>query len=154
MTGGMSPVLQSPASISASDACGSPVQRSVYTSTTTTLHQAPSGVTVRCLHIISSCTLLITAVISHMREREGKCGKCCFDCFEMELDPGSIRSSPRDGLSTPYRLTKEQCLTVPPCPYLHGRTAFGPSCTVFVYPGCWYIDNGATSKFDDVLLEQ
>ena len=40
-------------------------------------------------------------------------------------------------------------MTVPPCPYLHGRTAFGPSCTVF---GCWRFDNGATSKFDDVLL--
>ena len=73
--------------------------------------------------------------------------------FKYLLDLGSIRSSPRDGLRTPYRLTKEQCLTVPPCPYLHGRTAFGPSCTVFVYPGCWYIDNGAKRKFDDVLLE-
>ena len=27
------------------------------------------------------------------------------------------------------------------------------SCTEFVYPGCWHFDNGATSKFDDVLLE-
>ena len=44
-------------------------------------------------------------------------------------------------------------MTVPPCPYLHGRTSFGPSCTVFVYPGCLQFDNGATSKFDDVLLE-
>ena len=23
----------------------------------------------------------------------------------------------------------------------------------FVYPGCWHFDNGAISKFDDVLLE-
>ena len=23
----------------------------------------------------------------------------------------------------------------------------------FLYPGCWHFDNGATSKFDDVLLE-
>ena len=44
-------------------------------------------------------------------------------------------------------------MTVPPCPYLHGRTEFGPSCTVFVYTGCLHFDNGATSKFDDVLLE-
>ena len=29
----------------------------------------------------------------------------------------------------------------------------GPSCTEFVYPGCWHFDNGAISKFDDVLLE-
>ena len=57
-------------------------------------------------------------------------------------------SSPRDGLSTPYRQTKEQCETVPPCPCLHGRPTFGPSCTEFVYPGCWDFDNGATSKFD------
>ena len=41
----------------------------------------------------------------------------------------------------------------PPCPCLHGRPTFGPSCTEFVYPGCWHFDNGATSKFDDVLLE-
>ena len=58
-----------------------------------------------------------------------------------------------DGLSTPYRLTKEKCLTVIPCPYPHWRPAFGPSCTEFVYPGCWHFDNSATSKFDDVLLE-
>ena len=46
----------------------------------------------------------------------------------MRLDRGSIRSSPRYGLSTPYRLTKEQCWTVPPCSYLHGvRPALGPS---------------------------
>ena len=33
----------------------------------------------------------------------------------------SIRSSPRYGLSPPDRLTKEQCWTVPPCSYVHGR---------------------------------
>ena len=62
-------------------------------------------------------------------------------------------SSPRDGLTTPYRKTKKYCETVPPCPCLHGRPTFGPSCTEFVYPGCWHFDNDATSKFDDVLLE-
>ena len=36
----------------------------------------------------------------------------------------------------------------PPCPFLHGRPTFSPSCTEFVYPGCWDFDNGATSKFD------
>ena len=46
-----------------------------------------------------------------------------------------IRSSPRDGLSTPY------------------RSAFGSSCTKFVYPECWHFDNDATSKIDDVLTE-
>ena len=35
------------------------------------------------------------------------------------LDRGSIRSSLRDGLSTPYRMTKEQCWTVALCPYPH-----------------------------------
>ena len=34
-----------------------------------------------------------------------------------------------------------------------GRPTVGPSCTEFVYPGCWHFDNGAISKFDDVLLE-
>ena len=34
-----------------------------------------------------------------------------------------------------------------------GRPAFGPSCTEFVYPGCWHFDNGATSKIVDVLTE-
>ena len=53
----------------------------------------------------------------------------------MKLDLGSIRSSLRDGLSTPYRLTKEQCQTT------------------FVYPGCGHFDKGATSKIDDVLIE-
>ena len=41
----------------------------------------------------------------------------------------------------------------PPYPCLHGRPTFGPSYTEFVYPGCWHFDNGAISKFDDVLLE-
>ena len=47
----------------------------------------------------------------------------------------------------------EHCWTVPPFSYLHGRPAFGPSCTEFVYPQCWHFDNGATSKTDDVLTE-
>ena len=29
----------------------------------------------------------------------------------------------------------------------------GPSCTEFVYPGCWHFDIGAISKFGNVLLE-
>ena len=29
-----------------------------------------------------------------------------------------------------------------------------PSCTEFVYPGCWHFDNCATSKIDDDLIEQ
>ena len=69
------------------------------------------------------------------------------------LSWGSIMSSPRFGLSTPYRLTKEKCWNVLPCSYLHGRPAFGPSCAEFVYLGCWHFDNSATSKIDDVLTE-
>ena len=67
--------------------------------------------------------------------------------------PGSKGSSPRYSLSPPFSLTKEQCWTVPQCSYLHGRPAFGPSCTEFVYPGSWHFDNGAKSKSDDVLTE-
>ena len=37
--------------------------------------------------------------------------------------------------------------------YPHWRHALGPSCTEFVYPGCWQFDNGATSKLDEVLIE-
>ena len=48
-----------------------------------------------------------------------------------QLDRGSIRSSPRYGLSTPFRLTKEQCWTVSPCSWLNRRPALGPSCTEF-----------------------
>ena len=33
------------------------------------------------------------------------------------------------------------------------RPTFGPSCTEFVYPGCWHFDNGATGKVDDVFLD-
>ena len=62
-------------------------------------------------------------------------------------------SSLRDGFSTPYRLTKEHCLTFTTCPFPHWRPPFGPSCTEFVYPGCWHFDNVATSKIDDVLTE-
>ena len=36
---------------------------------------------------------------------------------------------------------------------LNGRPTVGPSCTKFVYPGCWHFDTSAASKFDDVLLE-
>ena len=32
-------------------------------------------------------------------------------------------------------------------------STFGLSGTEFVCPGFWHFDNGATSKFDDVLLE-
>ena len=63
-----------------------------------------------------------------------------------KLDLGSKRSSLRNGLSTLYlyRLTtyKE-----------HGRPAFGPSCTEFVFRECWHFDNDAKSKIDDVLTE-
>ena len=44
-------------------------------------------------------------------------------------------------------------MTVPSCPCLHGRPTVGPSCTEFVYPGCWHFKIGATSKFHDVLPE-
>ena len=50
-------------------------------------------------------------------------------------------------------MTKEECWTVPPCYYLHGRPAVGPASTEFVYPGCWHFDNGATRKIDDNLTE-
>ena len=56
--------------------------------------------------------------------------------LNIKLDRGSIRSSPRYGLSTPYGLTKEQYWTVPPCSYLQGRPAFGPE---LVHPGCWIL---------------
>ena len=49
---------------------------------------------------------------------------------------------------------KEHCWTVPPCTYQHWRPALNPSCTEMFYPGCWHFDNGATSKVDDVLIEQ
>ena len=71
----------------------------------------------------------------------------------IKLDQGWIRSNLTYGLSTPYRLTKEQCWTVTPCPYPHRRPAIGPSCTEFVYPRCWHFDNVATSCMDDVLIE-
>ena len=48
-----------------------------------------------------------------------------------KLDRGSIRSSPRYGLSTPCKLTKEWCWTVPPSSYLHNGPALDPSCTEF-----------------------
>ena len=51
----------------------------------------------------------------------------------LDLDRGLIRSSLRDGLNTPYRLTQKQCLTVTPYPYP--------------------LDNGATSEIDNVLIE-
>ena len=35
----------------------------------------------------------------------------------------------------------------------HGRPAFGPSCTEFVYTECLHFDNDAKSKIDDVLTE-
>ena len=68
-----------------------------------------------------------------------------------KLDRGSIRSSPRYGLSTPYSLTIRNSASVLPCSFQHGRPAFGTSCTEFVYPECWHFDNDATSKIDDVL---
>ena len=52
-----------------------------------------------------------------------------------------------------YRLSKEQPLTVTPCPYPHWRPVFGSSYNEFVFPGCWHFDNGATSKIDDIHIE-
>ena len=46
--------------------------------------------------------------------------------FKFKLDRGSIRSSLRDSLTTPYRLTKEHCWTVLWCHFPHS------SCTEFV----------------------
>ena len=61
--------------------------------------------------------------------------------------------SSKYGLSPPYRLIKEQCWTVPTYSYLHGRPAFGTSCTDFLCIGCWHFDNGAISNIDVVLFE-
>ena len=36
---------------------------------------------------------------------------------------------------------------------VHGSPSFSPSFNELVYPGCWQFDNGAPSKFDDVLLQ-
>ena len=74
---------------------------------------------------------------------------CNLDCMLL-LDRGSIRSSPRYGLSTPYRLTIRNSAKLF---HQHGRPAFGPSCTEFVYPECWHFDNDAASKIEDVLTE-
>ena len=41
----------------------------------------------------------------------------------LKLDRGLIRASHRDGLSIPYRMTKEQCWTFTPCPNTHKRPA-------------------------------
>ena len=57
------------------------------------------------------------------------------------------KTRPRYGLSTPYSYP------VPTCSFQHGRPAFGPSCTAFVYPECWHFDNDAKSKIDDGLTE-
>ena len=66
----------------------------------------------------------------------------------IQLDWESIRSSPRDGLSTSYRLTK-------------GWLGFGGWVGVVgwvVGPQdfcaiSWHFENGASSKIDDVLTE-
>ena len=50
-------------------------------------------------------------------------------------------------VGTPYILTTRNSA------YLHGRPAFGPSCTEFVLPGCWLFENGETSLIDDVFNE-
>ena len=70
------------------------------------------------------------------------------------IDQGQIRSSPRYGLSTPYRLTMEQCWMVPPIHhvlvYMGDLHLFLPE---FVYPGCCYFVNGAIIFINDVLTE-
>ena len=50
----------------------------------------------------------------------------------------SLGSSPRCGLCSPYRLTNRNSARL----FHHfliymGRPAFDPSCTEFVYSGCW-----------------
>ena len=57
--------------------------------------------------------------------------------------------------SLKYDLTLRICVGCwsVPCPTLHWRPTFCPSCPEFVYPGCWHFGNSATRKFDDVLLE-
>ena len=57
------------------------------------------------------------------------------------------------GISTPYKLTIRNSARLFHCSFQHGRPAFGPSCTEFVYPECWHFDNDAISKIDDVLTE-
>ena len=46
-------------------------------------------------------------------------------------------------------------MTVQHCAFQHGRPAFGPSCTEFVYPECWHLDfdvDDATSNIYDVII--
>ena len=65
--------------------------------------------------------------------------------------PGSIRSSPREVLLTD-RLRNSVGLLPNVLVYM-GDLHLVFFCTEFVYPGCWHFDNGATRKFDDVLLD-
>ena len=70
--------------------------------------------------------------------------------------PGVDKVKPKVCFKYSLQITNrnsEQCRTVPPYSYPHGRPASGPSCTEFDYPGCLHFDNGATSKNDDVLTE-
>ena len=68
-----------------------------------------------------------------------------------KIDRGSIRSSPRNGLSTLHRLSKEECGTVLPYPCLH---LVHPALNLFVLDaGILILVQRATSKYDDVLLD-
>ena len=70
-----------------------------------------------------------------------------------EPDQGSIRSSPRyvKVLLIDWQLGTELDGSITFF-FIHGRPAFWPSRTKFVYPGCWHFGN-ATHKIDDVLTE-
>ena len=69
-----------------------------------------------------------------------------------KLNRGSIKSSLRDGLSTPYRLSKEECLT-------HILIHIGdlhfvpPALNLSILDAVWHFDNGAISTIDDVQIE-
>ena len=58
--------------------------------------------------------------------------------IKIKLDRGSIRSSLRNSVGT---------ITItPPWSYSHWRPRLCPSCNEFVFPGCWYFDNGMIKK--------
>ena len=59
--------------------------------------------------------------LSFMGRQDGSKDEHPYIHSRIQLDRGSIRSSPRDGLSTPQRQTKEQCWTVPLCHSLHAH---------------------------------
>ena len=100
--------------------------------------------------VLKGLELLDTASVSKFRQvlhSFVRMNGCQSDDLDEVTRPVVDKVKPKVWFKSSFRLT------VPPYSFEHGRPAFGPSWTEFLYPECRHFDNDVTSTVNDVLTE-